>query len=563
MNDKKNLDRLFQEKFKDFEVEPDEQIWKNIESALQNKKKKRRVIPIWYRLSGVAAALILGIFILDSVFDSDVNILENGVVIEENNPKSPEKNNEIVTETNSSSAIDKERSGETANDNRLNSEKTQLEGNSIIKSNNEKIAVEDKLGKIQGNDAADKIANSQNAVAVPSKKNPKKFRANPKSGIAIESGNAVAEKSGKTSREAILENRKNNVTNRKNQASEKSNVEQNNTSIASSGNSNNSKKSDSEKTKSIENNLKETNSSIANQNEQNKIIPNSAVNPLQTKSPFDAPLTAEDKKLDSTAIATVVPNALEELLKENEKEKNSIAETKLNRWQVTPNVAPIYFGSTSNGSPIDQQLSNNSKTYDKNLSYGVGVKYAVTKKLNVRTGVNKLTLGYDTNDVVFSAGLESRGFENLSTSGNAANIQVISSDASMGLLPFETSLQGMKEGSISQTMGYIEVPMELSYKLLDRKFGINLIGGISTLFLNENEVYIASTDLSTSLGKANNLNDVHFSSNLGVGFKYSFWKAFEFNFEPTFKYQINTFSKNAGDFKPYFLGLYSGVSFKF
>ena len=47
MNDKKNIDRLFQERFKDFEAVPDEQIWSNILDALHEKKRKK-VIPLWW-----------------------------------------------------------------------------------------------------------------------------------------------------------------------------------------------------------------------------------------------------------------------------------------------------------------------------------------------------------------------------------------------------------------------------------------------------------------------------------------------------------------------------------
>lgn len=40
MKNSKNIDRLFQEKFKDFEATPNEKIWKNIESSLQEKEEK-------------------------------------------------------------------------------------------------------------------------------------------------------------------------------------------------------------------------------------------------------------------------------------------------------------------------------------------------------------------------------------------------------------------------------------------------------------------------------------------------------------------------------------------
>ncbi|WP_273568743.1 hypothetical protein [Maribacter halichondriae] len=46
---KKNLDKLFQEKFKDFSEIPDEKVWENISASL-DKKNRRRVIPIWWKL---------------------------------------------------------------------------------------------------------------------------------------------------------------------------------------------------------------------------------------------------------------------------------------------------------------------------------------------------------------------------------------------------------------------------------------------------------------------------------------------------------------------------------
>ena len=79
MSEKKNIDRLFQEKFKDFEAAPPEFVWDNIEEILK-EKKKRRVIPIWVRLGGVAAALILGMLFLSPNFIS--NNPQKGIVLD-------------------------------------------------------------------------------------------------------------------------------------------------------------------------------------------------------------------------------------------------------------------------------------------------------------------------------------------------------------------------------------------------------------------------------------------------------------------------------------------------
>jgi hypothetical protein len=108
MSEKKNLERLFQEKFKDFEATPSPAVWDNIEAELR-KKKKRRVIPLWFRLSGVAAILLIGFVIGDGLINNSSET-DNGVVNQEKNnsnndgtnelvpTKSPVKSNEVVTE---------------------------------------------------------------------------------------------------------------------------------------------------------------------------------------------------------------------------------------------------------------------------------------------------------------------------------------------------------------------------------------------------------------------------------------------------------------------------------
>lgn len=89
MNEMKNIDRLFQEKFKDFEVAPSEQVWDNIESALK-EKKRRRVIPLWFRLSGIAAALLIGMMVVNLFyFDGDKNTKDSIVWDKNNKPVKP------------------------------------------------------------------------------------------------------------------------------------------------------------------------------------------------------------------------------------------------------------------------------------------------------------------------------------------------------------------------------------------------------------------------------------------------------------------------------------------
>ena len=99
--------------------------------------------------------------------------------------------------------------------------------------------------------------------------------------------------------------------------------------------------------------------------------------------------------------------------------------------------------------------------------------------------------------------------------------------------------------------------------LSDKKLGVNVIGGFSSFFLSDNELFSDFEGSRTSIGEATNINKVSYSANLGLGFQYKFSKKLNLNLEPMFKYQINTFNNTSGNFTPYFIGVYTGIGFKF
>jgi len=96
MKEQKNIDRLFQEKFKDFEMAPPEMAWKNIETRLKEKKKKRRVIPFWFKTTGIAASLLLGFYTF-MYYNSNDRIESNEKTVETNNGVNDKKINEKNT----------------------------------------------------------------------------------------------------------------------------------------------------------------------------------------------------------------------------------------------------------------------------------------------------------------------------------------------------------------------------------------------------------------------------------------------------------------------------------
>lgn len=459
MKENKNIDRLFQEKLKDFEAIPDAQTWNAISQELHSKKKNRFIIPIWFRYAGIAAVFILG-FLLFKNQESVTIKTSNAVVIEDDTVISkPIKN--------SSSAVE-------------NHEAV------VFQENNQDSLAE--VG-IRKNKQLIAVKKSKTAHAKYRFSNPLKLA-------------TTTEFSNEKDRSKVVVN---------SLADEKTAQE------------------------AVEN---------LDKFEQNR---NEAI--ASTK-----PTALENEE-------SVIPNALEQLLKANT-ENSKKAVVNIKKWEISPNVAPIYLNANSGGSPIDSELSSNTKTADNTISYGLGVKYALNNKIKIRTGINKVILGYNTNDVYFTAGLASKAMSNIRQK-TSEPIKLQNATTFNNLSPSITAVQKTNLGNLNQLMGYYEVPFEISYAVVDRKVGINVIGGFSTLFLNENEISLVTPQANTVLGEASNLNKVHLSTNIGLGFKYQFMKSFQLNFEPMLKYQLNTFSKDNNNFQPVFIGLYSRVSYQF
>ncbi|MCF6131523.1 outer membrane beta-barrel protein [Flavobacterium wongokense] len=554
MSERKNIDRLFQEKFKDFEVNPSEEAWVNIEAKLDDKKK-RRVIPFWWKLSGVAAVFLLGFLISKSIYDGGVKT-DNPIVNENNsNPKDKTnikdvhskhmKDNEIPNEPNSKpenqSPIVNQNDAGKSNQEKvedLNKTNNSVSNNAVVETSN----------KVKGSNTSEEKKGTQKSV-YSSKSTVAERKASHRRSLKNSSN---PEKNKASITETAFEKSQDQLAQNPKTKSKESNQNQQN-----------NKQPNAEK-ELVQNDSKDKNNKETPISEDKKTI---NLDDLKGNNNSKVATKETDKKANDTASnKSVAKNELEELLNEKESKKK---ESKKSRWQLTSNVAPVFLGSIESGSPIDSTLSRNSKSYKTDVGFGLGVSYAVNKKFSIRTGLNKVNMSYDTNDILFFTGLQAKTLQNVSPIASSKMIHVESSTAATPsfsettLLPFENSFVHKNSGYLKQEMGYLEMPVEMTYNLLDKKFGLKIIGGFSTLFLQDNKITIVGEDRSTVLGEANNLNDVHFSTNLGLGIKYSFMKSFEFNVEPTVKYQLNTFNENAGHFKPYLFGIYSGISYKF
>lgn len=544
MSDKKHIDRIFQEKFKDFEVAPKDHVWKNIQKELQADEKDTKVIPAWYKWAGVAALLLILLTVGGLVF---TNLDKNP----NNNIQDPQ-NSVVDTELPNASSTNGADNLDNINDPEFNDAPS-------VSDNGQENQEQNSLQNTNTNRA--------NPLTQTSKD--KNFKAQDNS----RTGNNLVDSvhTDATSSTGLANNVKSNVGDFKENANE--DLEDNNQaySKALTDNENNSKS---------QNNKLNNPSGISNQSkdvrsttEENPLVQKNALE--QNKS--ENALATHQINKDSTAIKAEesIENfpekekemSIEEAIAEAEESKEKDEKEKLkNRWQVYANIAPVYYNSLGDGSHIDEQFVGNSKTGEVNTSYGVNVGYVINEKLTIRTGVNSLKLSYDTNDVILyetpggGTGGNPQYLKNLTMAPGNESINAISAD-NLGVQTVSSMFDA--NAAISQRIGYYEVPLELEYTLVNKKFGVGVVGGFSTFFLNQNEVYSEFESYNTYIGEANNINNVSFSGNLGIGLNYKFSPKFKFNFEPVFKYQFGAYENTSGNFNPYILGVYTGFSFKF
>lgn len=537
MNNKKNLDKLFKEQLKNFDVAPKDHVWENIEERLhEGNRKKRRVIPIWWRIAGIAAGLILLFAVANQVFNtSEKEGVSKDIIVDDTNineSSSPENNNNFSENDKPSEVILDNNSVEQITNTNTNS-------NSSVEDDENASINKNKSNTIGLDDNDNSTIASENSNRIDNKEKSDKNNSNTNSS-GDDYKNLLEEKKmsiqDPLTKDAVAKTNDSKATPETNKSSQ------------------DIIKDKSEIDKILKSNESETSTTIANLNSAEK-----------EQSDTENNTTEDNQTQEKEEEVNTIENALAEVEDTDEKEEE---EEKLNRWSVSPNVAPVYFGSFGEGSPLDNQFVENTKESEINMSYGITGSYAVNKKLKIRAGINKVQLGYKTNDVLI--------FENSNPVARAtrqiANVNLIDSMSQHSIYSARTfkfdnapaTLFTKEQGSLDQQLGFIEVPVEIEYNFIEKKIGLNLIGGFSALFLSDNDVYaVLNNGDRTRLGEASNVKDLSYTANFGIGLDYNFSKQLQFNLEPTFKYQINTFNNTSGDFNPFFLGLYTGLSFKF
>lgn len=538
---KKKLDELFRDTLSDFKESPDDSVWASIEASL-DKRKKKRVLPLWWSLGGIAAALLVG-FLVFNPFNKNNSVEQIITNTEQNtdtitNPSDAYKVLEI--DQNNEDAI------EVATDNKTKSILEETEVQVVTTDDTQNNSSENAQDANQQKKDVTGSDWSKEKEAIVQTQNTRDQNSNKLKNKAYQDINKLKPDSAiAESQESLQQTTKETNAVQNSDAAEKIVSDNNATAIAA----NNTETAEKTTTTNglIDLNAVEKSGATSKESQvatNQAVLKKDSLNSANKKSIFD----------------------------EIEMKEEAVAKASTKKWSAGPSVAPVYFNAIGEGSSVHSIFVPNSKSGNINMSYGLSVGYEISPKLTVRSGIHKVDYGYDTNDIAFSSSpiASTNGqIDNINYRVTSKNLVVSSKPGGSALAQAPTnsldvSAQNVeREGVMTQQMGYLEIPVELNYALIDKKFGLNVIGGVSSLFLVDNSVALTSGDLTTEMGNANNLNDLNFSANFGLGVNYKFSQNIQLNIEPVFKYQLNTFSETDGTFNPYALGLYSGLSFKF
>jgi len=566
MEDKKDIGKAFREKLDSLDRMPGDTLWDTISKDLDTKKKRQ--LPFWFYICGSLLAIVcLVYFIIFVNFNNNADVtkqdnLQNNIhtvssesTSAENNSvnekilKDGDVNGTKVSQNKANNAVD---TRSTVIDETTNTAKgsSKLRNNSKAKSAANKIVIEtgtsSKNNREQSNATGgthhkQKKQNLNETASAGNLKTAKKGSISKKHSTslyssknktALAAGNGNTESGNTAATTTPLSKRKNQTTSGKSKITGQT--------------------ADSESGKQAEKQLGNA--------------PGTATTkPTMETSPEIAlregmPATTQDSLPENVLIPkdTLKTELPKEVAEENK--KDSLPPVIIKRFSVFAYGGPLFFNFPKRTIKTDSSTSNiNTESATK---FGVLFGYRLSSKLNIRTGISFYKLKQSASNIKLNYTMGG---------GDAANPGLIPTD-DFNWIDYEQPF-GTNSGQIINTLGenyqaiinidrklsYLEIPLEIGYTLLDKKFGLNIFGGGSILLLTKNEVSVYNEKGRMYLGTWNAAAKTSLTGTLGFGLHYNFSPSLQVNAEPTFNYYFNTYK----DSKPSSFTIRVGMQYNF
>lgn len=234
------------------------------------------------------------------------------------------------------------------------------------------------------------------------------------------------------------------------------------------------------------------------------------------------------------------------------------------RWTLSAGLSPITITQRQGGSSIPGQQTSYENTVTGSMLAG----YKIGKKIVVKSGIIVSQLKQVTNITDYSTAFVSDAVPfktaSLATiSGSVKMDKAVAFKQDVRFSGLNTPSPGT-QSELRQDLNYIEIPVQMVYKLIDRKFNVGIAGGVSTNILAGNKAGLYENGEIINHGQTSNLRDVTYSGAVGLELGYDLSSKITLTVEPRIKRFLNSLSSNETiDFKPYQVDIMTGVKYSF
>jgi len=246
-----------------------------------------------------------------------------------------------------------------------------------------------------------------------------------------------------------------------------------------------------------------------------------------------------------------------------------------NKWAIGAYFAPTYSyreisTNYENQVPADVNANNELNANEEALmSYagGLNIDLKISKRWGLQSGMYYSRIGQVNNDALVYS-IDSKGdiLYAIQTSTGNINITIDKIPDRVRIVydDKDSIVDNTGLASVEQNFDLLEIPFLLKYKMLDKRFSINLTGGLSPAYLVRNITYLKVDGERINVGDSPNLNSLLVNTSIGLGLEYKAFKKLSFSLEPTFKYSLSPLNNSSNfHYHPYYLSWFTGIRYKF
>lgn len=259
-------------------------------------------------------------------------------------------------------------------------------------------------------------------------------------------------------------------------------------------------------------------------------------------------------------------------------------------WKIGLGVTPGYSSHVVNHSETySQNITYSGESGNGNIGGGFSVQYKTSKKLRIESGVYYAQNGQTSNSPIQLFANRQEAYYGMATQekalfANAVNVSNgnVAMNSTAGIIVMSGTPKGaeinseldafnsrfsnslVSDGEFSQIFDFVEIPLYLRYRVLNSKFGIELLGGVNAGIVVGNNAYIDNSYGLQNIGKTEDISTVNLSGTVGVGMNYAFGKHISIAVEPRLNYYFTSINNNpAVDYRPYRVGIFTGLYYEF